>query len=80
MHYLCAQIIKNVLIFLSQGNWKYGSLENKKWENIKKIGNFESLKKCEIGNMENVEKIIEIRGKTLYGGDKCKNPKGYTME
>ena len=30
--------------------------------------------------MENVKKIVEIRGETLYGRDKCKNLKGYTIE
>ena len=31
-----------------QKNWKYGNLENRKWENIKKIESMESLKNMEL--------------------------------
>ena len=55
-------------------------MENKKWENIKKIRNFESLKKCEIENMKKCGKDNRNKRENIVRGDKCKNPKGYTME
>ena len=49
-----------------QENWKHGKFV-----------------KCEIGNIENLENVNkDNRNKrgSIVGGDKCKNPKGYTLE
>ena len=56
--------------------WKlwYGSMEK---ENRKiSIGNWRTLGKLEVWEMW--KNIIEIRGKELWGGGGCKNPKGYS--
>ena len=55
-------------------------MENKKWENIKKIGNIESLKKWKIGNMENVKKDNKNKRESIVrgggGGGGVKTRKG----
>ena len=48
-----------------------GNMENMNWENIRKIGNIE--------NLENLKDDNRNKWESIVGGDKCKNPKSYTM-
>ena len=48
-----------------QENCKYGNLENRKWENIKKIGGIESLKNMELEIWKMWKMIITIKGCTM---------------
>ena len=54
--------------------WKIGI--GKYWENWK----YEKFEKYGIGNMKNVKHGNKNKRGSIVRKDKCKNPKGYTIE